>query len=48
MKKEETISQEEYFFIDGATIEQYYNEYKALPWYKRFFFRLKHFWYKYI
>jgi hypothetical protein len=48
MKKMKTISQEEYFFIDGTTIEQWYQEYKARPLYQRFFVQLKQFWNRYI
>jgi hypothetical protein len=38
----------ELIFIDGEEIEKMIEEWNALPWYKRLFFSLKQFWYRYI
>jgi len=46
--KIDTLPSEEPLFIEGATIEQYYNRYKALPWYKRFGYQVKYLWNRYV
>ena len=40
--------QERFIFIEGEEFEKMIDEWNALPWYKRFFYRIKELWHRYV
>jgi hypothetical protein len=39
---------EEFIFIEGDEFQKMIDEWEALPWYKRFFYKTKELWHRYV